>query len=115
LDGLICANASGNRLGVWIMPDNHSRGMLETFLGFIVHNPQNALWTYATTTADGAHQQGASFRDVHRDKAHIHTWLAWQDPPGRTLGSALRDRCLDPNSPVCAGFVAWFKRLFELP
>ena len=35
-EGLIHQNEHGLRIGVWIMPDNQSRGMLETFLGSLV-------------------------------------------------------------------------------
>ncbi|NQT37117.1 MAG: hypothetical protein HQ581_06490, partial [Planctomycetes bacterium] len=31
-DGLISTNSEGLKLGIWLMPDNQSRGMLETFL-----------------------------------------------------------------------------------
>lgn len=30
-EGLVAVNAAGLRLGIWIMPDNQSTGMLETF------------------------------------------------------------------------------------
>ena len=96
------------------MPDNQSRGMLETFLAYIINDAGGIVWTYATEASLEAKRRGAPFRSAHLDKVKIHTWLAWQDPPGKTLGSALRDRCLDPNSPRCADFVAWLKLLFEL-
>ncbi|EQD64650.1 hypothetical protein B1A_08755 [mine drainage metagenome] len=34
--GLILDNQQEKRLGVWIMPDNNSRGMMETFLSTLV-------------------------------------------------------------------------------
>ncbi|WP_420537572.1 DUF3226 domain-containing protein [Ferrovum myxofaciens] len=36
INGLIYAINRRKRLGVWIMPDNNSRGMMETFLSTLV-------------------------------------------------------------------------------
>ena len=113
-DGLVLQNAEGRRLGVWIMPDNRSRGILETFLTFLVPAEGKALWQYAQRAAAEARKRGAPFNENHTDKARIHTWLAWQDPPGAPFGIALKRKCLDPNSPHAAPFVAWFKELYQL-
>ena len=58
---------------------------------------------------------GAPFLPNHRDKALIHTWLAWQDEPGRQLHDAVKHAMLDPTLPYAAPFLAWFKELYELP
>lgn len=48
-------------------------------------------------------------------KAMIHTWLAWQREPGRPMGLAITKRFLDPEAPSAMEFVAWVRRLFDLP
>ncbi|HEY9646069.1 MAG TPA: DUF3226 domain-containing protein, partial [Chroococcidiopsis sp.] len=58
--------------------------------------------------------QGATFTDAHRDKANIYTWLAWQNPPGRQLHEAVRERILNPTHPQAQLFVTWFKALYDL-
>ena len=65
---------------------------------------------------DGAEaaRSGASFKDVHRRKAEIHTWLAWQDEPGKQLHEAVHHRVLDPEKPESRPFVGWFRRLFRV-
>jgi len=101
--------------GVWMMPDNRAQGMLETFLGWLVPDHEtNPCWSYVDTVLDEARQHGALWKDVHRDKARVHTWLAWQDPPGPQLHEAIRDKALDPGSPAAAHFVAWFRHLYSL-
>lgn len=108
-------NAAGIKLGVWIMPDNQSRGMLETFLMFLAPDDQDPLVKYAATARDQAKKKWkAPFKDVHADKAKIHTWLAWQGEPGPQLHEAVDRRVLDPTSPHSKPFVAWFRKLFEL-
>lgn len=111
--GLIIDGENGIRLGIWIMPDNQSHGMLETFLRHLVPDNQK-LWEHAKDSAQKAKNLDAPYKPTHEDKAYIHTWLAWQDPPGRPFGEALKSKCLDPHSPIATPFVEWFIKLFEL-
>lgn len=53
-------------------------------------------------------------KPTHHDKADIHTWLAWRDPPGRQLHDAVKQRILRPDSPHAAPFVRWFRRTFDV-
>ncbi|HVX63214.1 MAG TPA: DUF3226 domain-containing protein [Pirellulales bacterium] len=110
-EGLIDTNVDGLKLGVWLMPDNRSRGMLETFLACLLGDETQPLWQYANETVVNAKDRGAPFTDAHEDKARIHTWLAWQDPPGRQLHDAVKFQMLKP-SPLSAPFVAWFRSLY---
>lgn len=112
--GTVVSNVEGKTLGIWLMPDNRSRGMLETFLAYLVPDGGSDLWTHACEAVAEAQSRGAPCRDAHNDKARIHTWLAWQDPPGRQLHNALIERILDPRSPYAEAFVAWFRRLYGL-
>jgi hypothetical protein len=105
----------GPRFGVWMMPDNRSRGYLETFLDLLVPHPEDPLYQYAQDAVDTALDHGAEFdRDRGRDKARIHTLLAWQKQPGKQLHEAVKHRVLDPTSEHAAAFVAWFRALFQL-
>ncbi|HVC62297.1 MAG TPA: DUF3226 domain-containing protein [Acetobacteraceae bacterium] len=110
--GLIAQNASGLRLGLWLMPDCSSSGMLVRHL---VPEPDAPLWAHAESSFEAACRIGSPCRAAHSDKARIHTWLAWQDPPGESLGRALTRKTLDPNAKTAAAaFVAWFKQLYHL-
>ncbi|MCW5206366.1 hypothetical protein VU08_05490 [Desulfobulbus sp. F5] len=102
------------KVGVWMMPDNQEQGMLETFLQFLLPENGKALWQFTEQSCQQAKEQGACFKDCHSDKAKIHTWLAWQNPPGRQLRHAIKERILSPASPQAAVFMQWFKKLFEV-
>ncbi|MEX1365021.1 MAG: DUF3226 domain-containing protein [Nannocystaceae bacterium] len=104
------------RLGVWIMPDNHSAGMLETFVQHLEpeSSSMSGLFELAERACDDAARLGAPYIAAHRPKAIIHTWLAWQDPPGRQLHDAIKQRQLDPTKPLGRAFVRWFRRLYEI-
>ncbi|WP_374544825.1 DUF3226 domain-containing protein [Rhodoblastus sp.] len=112
-EGLILKNDK-KKLGVWIMPDNASSGMLETFLAYLVPSASQEIWDLATASTQSAMDTGATCKAAHLQKAQIHTWLAWQDPPGQAFGNALVKKTLDPNAESALCFVCWFKELFEL-
>ena len=113
-EGLISIKADVPRLGIWIMPDNGSVGMLETFLGYLLPNSNPQVWQHAIKSCAMATEMGAPFRQAHLDKAHIHTWLAWQDPPGRPFGVAIKSKCLNPDCPAAKLFADWFLDLYQL-
>jgi hypothetical protein len=102
------------KLGIWMMPDNQQRGMLETFLQLLLPEGGEALWGFSQQSCQQAREQGACFKDCHSDKAKIHTWLAWQNPPGRQIHQAITERILSPASPQAAVFMQWFRELFEV-
>jgi hypothetical protein len=109
--------ASIPRIGVWIMPDNQQAGMLETFLGMCVpQGRENPIWQRALAQTDMIKSDFAEserFKDVHLDKARIHSYLAWNDPPGVPLGQAVLKKILDPKSEQAAVFLQWIRDVFE--
>lgn len=104
----------GQRLGIWIMPNNASPGMLETFLRTLIGAQHAPLATYAETVVIEARRRGAACKDVHTAKSNIHTWLAWQDPPGQPFGRAITALTLDPHAGLATPFVNWFRTLYDL-
>jgi hypothetical protein len=113
-DGLIHSTSNGIKFGIWIMPDNKMRGMLETFLTYLIPIENQELWQFAQEVAQEAKSNGATFTEPHLDKANIYTWLAWQDPPGRQLHQAIMERILNPKHPNAQSFVTWFRNLYSL-
>ena len=112
--GLVVANDDGKRFGFWVMPDNATVGDLETFLGHLVPDQHEPSWQLAIRATAEAKVIGCGYRDTHIRKAQLYTWLAWQDPPAQIAGVALRNRVLNPTSPLAASFVRWFRALYEL-
>lgn len=97
------------RTGIWIMPDNKTSGILEDFLRFLI--PQSdLLLQHATASVDAVPEQ--RFTDLDRPKALMHTWLAWQEEPGKPFGTAITARFLDPCLPQADSLASWLKRLF---
>ncbi|PSB46444.1 hypothetical protein C7B80_13400 [Cyanosarcina cf. burmensis CCALA 770] len=112
--GLIHTAPNQVKFGIWIMPDNIMRGMLETFLACMIPDTSESVWQFAQQAATEAKSNGASYKESHYDKANIYTWLAWQDPPGRQLHQAIKECILNPQHPNAQKFVNWFKNLYNL-
>ena len=112
--GLIVENDEHRRVGVWIMPDNRSGGCLEVFLRNLVPGDSAAVWDHAVNSTATAQNIGAPVKKCHLSKAHRYTWLSWQDEPTQRPGEALTKRLLDPHADYAAGFVKWFRDLYQI-
>ncbi|TAF07740.1 MAG: hypothetical protein EAZ77_08800 [Nostocales cyanobacterium] len=112
--GLIINIKDEKKFGVWIMPDNQMKGMLETFLAYMIPGENEPLWQYTHEVVVEAKVRGAKFINSHIDKAYIYSWLAWQNPPGRQLHNAIEEKILDPQHPKAQVFINWFKTLYDL-
>ena len=98
------------RAGVWIMPDNRTPGILEDFLQFLVPQP-NELLDHATACVESI-AAPSLFDPKDKPKAIIHTWLAWQEDPGKPYGTAITARFLDPSLPQADVLANWLEMLF---
>jgi hypothetical protein len=113
IDGLI-PDSPELRFGFWMMPDCSSEGMLENFLRLLVPSASESIWEHAIDAFAKARALGAPCREAHVPKAQIHTWLAWQDPPGERFGTALTKKIFDAKSPIAESFLKWFRSLYKL-
>jgi hypothetical protein len=113
-EGLVQDLEQKIRFGIWMMPDNIKQGMLETFLAYLIPDREEPVWEFAQKSVTQAREYGAPFKESHRDKANIHTWLAWQDPPGEQLHGAVQRKIFEGQHPRAQIFVRWFRDLYEL-
>jgi hypothetical protein len=104
------------KIGVWLMPDNQIAGNLETFITFLIPNPeQDLLFQKAKKVVeDLISNEENKFSNERKDKATLHTWLAWQKKPGLSLGQAVSNRyreLLDDSK--ADTFIQWLQKLFK--
>ena len=100
-------------VGLWIMPNNSTGGMLEDFVVSLAHKDDEALMTKADEILDQLEEEGIQkYKSVHRIKAKIHTFLAWQDEPGKPMGQAITARILNADAENAKLFIQWLKKLF---
>lgn len=114
-EGTIASGPPGTllpRVGVWLMPDNRTPGILEDFLRLLVPVAGQGLLKHAELAIETIPLGERRFVDPKRSKALIHTWLAWQEEPGRPLGQAITARFLDSSAQEAELFANWLLRLF---
>lgn len=100
-------------IGIWLMPNNLNTGMLEDFVSLLIP-PGDLLWPRATQCVQAIPPDQRRFIADHTIKAHIHTWLAWQEEPGEPLGLSIKKRYFDANAPYAQLLISWIRRLFAL-
>lgn len=100
------------RVGIWLMPDNNRNGMLEDFIAALA-KPDDVLMKKSEDVLTELETEGIQkYKPVYRSKAKIHTYLAWQDVPGRPMGQAITANILNSNSDVAVKFANWLKEMF---
>ena len=99
------------RVGIWLMPDNQVPGILEDFLRFLVPEGDGLL-AHVEQSIDSIPSEHLKFADLKKSKARIHTWLAWQEEPGKPFGQAISARYLDSSLPAANIFTGWLQRTF---
>ncbi len=114
-DGLVFRSNDGLRpVGLWILPDTGSDGMLEHFLfGCVADGVQQTLLREACE-AVGKVSTVLFSRDLHLKKAEIATWLAWQKMPGKHLASTVSDELLNFESPALVNTKRWHEAIFKV-
>lgn len=97
LPGLTFPHNDGlNPVGLWVMPDNQSDGMLEDWVKKTVATEASSLMQHAVTTVASLPQQ--KFKSIHTSKADVATWMAWQTMPGGGLDTAIEGMLMDVES-----------------
>jgi len=113
-DGLILepTDSCYPKVGVWLMPNNNQNGMLEDFVVALA-TPDDVLMKKSEDVLTELEAEGIQkYKPVHRSKAKIHTYLAWQDVPGRPMGQAITANILNSDSELAMKFANWLKEMF---
>lgn len=120
-NGTIISAPSKPPIGIWLMPDNQSSGMVEDFVARLIPD-HDLLAPKAEAILQDIEQEKLNLyiaqpfgklRAPHHSKALIHTWLAWQKIPGRPMGQSITAHALQYDKALANTFVAWLKRLFS--
>ncbi len=88
--------------------------MAETSLGQVIPAGNDQIWVFAQQCKSEGRDRIGTYSDFHCDKADIHTYLAWLDPPGQQLHHAVLKKSLDARTPLGLRFARWFIELFRL-
>lgn len=101
------------QVGVWIMPDNQNQRAIEDFFLALV-DPADVRMNKARAIVTEVIAENLNlFPEATRSKADVHTWLAWQEEPGRSMGIAVKSGLLNLENDLAQHFVGWFTRTFH--
>lgn len=100
------------KIGIWLMPNNLTTGILEDFITKII-SEDDKLKPIVIEILDDIEKKGLHlYKSQYRPKALIHTWLAWQKEPGKPFGWAITLGYFDSNSELTKTFISWLDKLF---
>ena len=88
------------KVGIWIMPDNKYKGTLEKFLLGMVPEDDELLVEVENELVRLETNNVKRYRDIDRNKAKVHTFLAWEENPGTSLYTAIVSRILNPDADI---------------
>ena len=112
-NGFVATNSENKTVGVWMMPNNHTAGMLEDFLAVLIPKGDQLL-PIVLTTLDHIEERNLNiYRPEHKSKAVFHTWLAWQENPGTPMGQSITKRYLTTDNETCRRLIEWLTVLFN--
>lgn len=102
------------KVGVWLMPNNNNKGMLEDFVSFLIPKDDKLLPKVDKALSEIEKEKLNQYKKIHKSKARIHTWLAWQEDPGTPMGLAITKKYLSTTPIICQDFISWLNKLFNL-
>lgn len=99
-------------IGLFILPNHRDDGMLEDVLkNMVTSAPYSGLLQHATTVV-GALTPKLFNDPLHRSKAEINTFLAWQNPPPAQVRACVTSQIFDATSPAATNLVHWLNMVF---
>lgn len=102
------------KVGVWLMPNNNDKGMLEDFVSFLIPEDDKLLPKVDKALSEIEEEKLNQYKEIHKSKARILTWLAWQKVPGTPMGLAITKKYLSTTPVICQDFISWLNKLFNL-
>lgn len=107
------------KIGIWIMPNNISNGRLEDFLfekidakNELFMQVDSALKTLEANASGNTPLVSKMYKPIHRDKAKLHTYIAWSKHPDVSMGIAVKASLFEKVSETEDKFRAWLEKLF---
>ena len=97
--------------GLWVMPNNADEGMLEDWIKQCIHPDEQDLFAHAEAMV-AALPQPPKFKPIHRSKAEIATWLAWQKQPGHGTYRAVEDGLINTIGIHYTNLTTWLGHVY---
>jgi hypothetical protein len=114
-NGFVYSGERVRKFGCWIMPDNQSRGALETLmLASIDSEEQTTLRDQARGFVASVQPRLFADREAARDKASLRVWMAVQKEPHWVPKWSVALGKLFPTEKSARLFLDWLEKLTKL-
>jgi hypothetical protein len=110
-DGLIFQTEE-IKIGIWIMPNNKTSGMIEDFITFLIPSEDKLLPKITAFLNDLEKESLNKYSLNHTSKAKLNVWLALQETPV-PMGLSITKKYLTTEEANCQLFIGWLKNLFS--
>lgn len=97
--------------GLWIMPNNTDDGLVEDFIKSTIIAAQIPLLNKAVRTVDSL--KTPLFKSIHKSKADVATWMAWQEVPGQAMHGMVGGKFIDFTSGEAKNLVTWLRSIYK--
>ena len=113
-EGLYVESHSKRKVEIWIMPDNKTDGYLEHFLEKLISKENLVKFVKAQKAVKQFNKSEAELiPEKAMQKAYIHTYLAWQQEPGKPISQAINANYFNPKLQAAKPFLKWLKLVFD--
>jgi len=112
--GLVFKPLDGLTIGFWVMPNNADSGYLEHFISALINSTDSTYNHSQKIVTELLKEEWCNFSETSKQKAILHSYLAWQEKPGLPMGTAVQASYVNASSPNADKFQSWFENTFEL-
>jgi hypothetical protein len=109
LEGTVLKPNNDITIGIWIMPNNKEEGYLEHFLVQMIEK-EDVIYKNALHSVGQLYEKKLLSNWLREKKHHLYTWLAWQQEPGQTFGTAIKKGGLQTEN--VKSFLNWLNATF---
>lgn len=95
------------------MPNNQDKGYFEHFLETLIPDNDKIIVDVKQAVEVFSQKKYCPFTPIRKQKALMHTWLAWQAAPGQPFGTALKVGSLNAQKENVSSFLKWIKNTFD--
>jgi hypothetical protein len=111
-EGIVIKKENYPTIGIWIMPNNQKDGYLEHFLAEMIAS-DDVIYKEASEKIKKLYAKyPTKFNTLRQQKHNLYTWLAWQEEPGQSFGTAIRQGTLKTDN--IQAFRDWLQATFLL-
>ena len=106
------------KVGLWIMPNNNETGAIESFLWQSgpkadYQDTYNEVDKIVTELERRKNPKIMHYIENHRNKALVHTFLAWIEDPGNPMGTSVDKKCWNIQNALVESFFNWLDAVYR--